>query len=128
MKKQYGNYIEIVPVHGVTSVDDNSITLKSGYSMDRLDTLSAVEPEEQPENTGAGTLYKFTLEVGVDKLSDTLRERYWGSIPVILKLIAADTHEETVVGSVRNPVRLTYTPNTEYDSFSFSRSSVFPVL
>jgi hypothetical protein len=128
MKKQYANYLEIVPAYGVTSVENNTVTLKSGYSFDRFDTFGQVQPSENSENTDAGTLYKFSLSVGVDKLSDTLKQKYQGNSPVILKLITGTGQENRVIGSVQNPVRLTWTPQTEYDELSFSRSSIFAVL
>jgi hypothetical protein len=128
MNKQYGNYIEIVPLYGVTSVDGNTITLKSGYSMDQINTLNDISPSEEPEKSPAGTLYKFNLTAGIEKLSGTLKERYGANPPVILKIFTAEGNETAVVGSVQNPVRITWTPSPEYDEIALSRSSIFAVL
>ena len=128
MKTQYGNFIKIVPAHQVSAIDGGTITLESGYSFDELDTLNNLQPSEEAKTSEAGVLYTFSMQAGVEKFSDTLKHKYGSDCPVILTIFKSHDEEALVVGSLQNPVRMTWTPHPEYDHLDFSRSSISAVL
>lgn len=128
MKIQYANYIEIVPAYAVDSISGDSITLKSGYTIDKFSTLNNFQPDESSKDNDAGVLYEFKASAGVDKFTDTLKQKYGNRCSVILTIFQNDGQVKKVVGSSDNPVQMIWTPAPEYDSLSFSRNSIFAVL
>jgi hypothetical protein len=128
MNIQYANYIEIIPAYAVSSISGDAITPKSGYSIDKVDTMNNLEPDETSEDNDAGVLYKFKVSSGVEKFTDTLKQKYGNRCSVILTIFQNDGQQKKVVGTLDNPVQMTWTPKVEHDSLSFSRNSIFAVL
>ena len=130
MQIQYADHIKIIPFVAVDSIDGDTVTLKSEYNFDQMDTLNSVRPREEAKASDAGTLFNFSLSVGVEKFTDELKEKYGSNPPVVLILlkISPSGVSQVVVGSFNNPTRMTWTPYPEYDQLEFSRSSISAVL
>lgn len=128
MKIQYANYIEIVPTYAINSISGDIITLKSGYSFDKLNTLNNIEPEVKSEKNDAGVVYQLKVSAGIEKFSEAQNQKYGNSCNVILIMYQNDKETQVTVGTLSNPVQMVWTPAVDYDELTFTRDSIFPVL
>lgn len=126
--RQLANYFHIAPAFRVSSVANNTLVMKSGFTADKFFTRNDIEPSEDTAKSAAGILYKFKLTAAIDKLTDPQKNFYANDAPVIAMLLDAETAEHVVIGTPDNPARVTCIPGVDHDQLVIEYSSKTPVL
>lgn len=126
--RQFANYIHITPSFRVSSVTNNTVVMKSGYTQDRLLCPSDFSPTEEVDKKAAGILYNFQVKCTVQKLTEAQKNFYANNAPVILTLLDVETVNKIIIGTPDMPAQVSFIPGVEYDQLVIEHSSKTPVL
>jgi len=126
--RQFANYIHLAPSFRVSSVTNNTVVMKSGFTPDRFSTHNEVEPQEEVSSKTAGKLYNFQVKVFTDKLTDAQKNIYANNAPVILTLLDVETVDQVIIGTPDAPAVISFVPGTNHDQMVIDYASKTPVL
>jgi len=126
--RQFANYVHLAPSFRVSSVTNNTVVMKSGFTPDRFSTHNEVEPQEELTSKAAGKLYNFQVKLYVDKLTDAQKNIYANNAPVILILLDVETVDQVIIGTPDAPAVISFVPGTNHDQMVIEYSSKTPVL
>jgi hypothetical protein len=120
--KHLADYIQILPLTDFDSFNGTTLISKSGADPDRLIANNRLVFDPKPESSAAGPFYTESLKVVVDKLTDDQRTNYTSRRPVVV-LLFDDTGTPVLWGDAEQKVRVTITPNTDYDILDLVRKT-----
>ena len=126
--RQFANYIHLAPSFRVSSVTNNTVVMKSGFTPDRFSTHNEVEPQEELTAKAAGKLYNFQVKLYVDKLTDAQKNIYANNAPVILILLDVETVDQVIIGTPDAPAVISFVPGPNHDQLVIEFASKTPFL
>lgn len=126
--RQFANYIKLAPSFRVSSVTNNTVIMKGGFTEDKYETYNDVEPTEEINAKSAGNLYKFQVKVYIDKLTNAEKDIYANNAPVIITLLDAETTDKLIVGIPDKPATISFIAGINLDQLIIEYTSKTPVL
>ena len=123
--KQLCNYIDIVPLSGVQSIENNTINLKLGITVDRIRSEVTPTWSETPSTSTSGTVFNQAFRIVSNKITQDLRAKYPNTLPVVV--IMYDDEGSHVLGDLSEFARITIIPSLDKDSIQIAASRTIPV-
>jgi len=120
--KHLAEFVQILPLSDFESFDGTSLISKSGVNPDTIIANNNLLFSTRPETSAAGPFFTEQLQIATDKLAASQRKVYFNRMPVIV-LLFTDVNEPVVWGDLDQKVRISITPNTDYDVIDLVRKT-----